>query len=183
MKRQMLTCLCLCLLLMLTGCNKLKEANKNNYISYHQIPESYSLEDAKKDNCVVFDDLTLTSGEEVWEDFLEKTKKQQEAFIRIANYYAGTNMQEEVMFLSDVYYNGETYHYYYAYQDEEIDQDYLYLLHYQGDLNEEAIYSKYEQYVLTNDSSLTYEYIQHMWLSSQAVTWIDYQQIYCIFYD
>lgn len=52
-----------------------------------KIPKSYTLDDAKKDGCVVFEDMRLTSGGSVWENFVEKTEKGRPAKVRLAKYY------------------------------------------------------------------------------------------------
>ncbi|MBR0600396.1 hypothetical protein [Sinanaerobacter chloroacetimidivorans] len=44
--------------------------NSSEVLLYHQLPKDYTLEEAKADGCVVYEDLDITSGQPVWDKFI-----------------------------------------------------------------------------------------------------------------
>jgi len=58
-------------LFLLSSCNK--TANYIiDYIPYAQIPNHYSLESAKNDDLIVFENGNITSGQDIWDKFLNE---------------------------------------------------------------------------------------------------------------
>ena len=52
--------------IILASCSKKENpVSDYNYIPYDEIPDNYSLDDAKKDNCVVHENSNITSGQEI----------------------------------------------------------------------------------------------------------------------
>lgn len=163
------------------------------YIPYEKIPADYSLDDAKKDKCVVFEDSKLTAGEEEWEAFIEKADSGKKAFIRIAQYSTldNQNISEElyneikedypVLYLSDLSYDGKNYITYTKENGEEYKGEYPFLMHYTGDLPSGAVSKEYEYYILTHDESLSMEEIQHSLFSSSLDDYIDVKIVYQTF--
>ena len=80
MKKGMLAAL-LCLIL-LSGCG-----GKPEPIPLEELPQDYSLEQAKADGCLVTEDGTVTSGRESWEDFLEAVAAGKAASVRLCGYF------------------------------------------------------------------------------------------------
>ena len=62
-------------LLVVTACEN-TSGIVNNYIPYAEIPGDYSLENAKNDNLVVFEDGDITSGQEAWDKFIDITEQE-----------------------------------------------------------------------------------------------------------
>lgn len=173
MKKFILTiCSITFVIMTLTGCSNTKSSV--TYVPYDQIPADYSLEDAKKDKCVIFEESGLTSGEEEWDEFVEKSDSGKKAFIRIASYSTALNV-------SDLSYDGKNYSYYSKEDGEEYKGAYPYLMHYTGELPSGSESKEYEYYILTHDDSLSIEEIQDSWLSSSTKDQLDTIIIYQTF--
>lgn len=166
-------------------------SNSSEYIPYEQLPADYNLEDAKSDGCVVFENLQLTSGDEVWQKFIEKTQTGEPTMLRLAYYYTldSQNVSEEhfteikdnypVLYIQDLSFDGETYHLYYTEDKQTYEYEYPYLVRYSGTPNNDtAIYSQYVRYFLVRDKDVTFEQIEHGWFSSQSGDRIDCVAVY-----
>jgi len=150
MKKKILCVLMvLCMACALPGCSR--ENNLPDYVDIAALPEDYSLEDAKNDGCVVFEDHLLTSGEEEWAEFLRVTKKKWPADIRIAKYYSNPPQ----LFLTDVSYDGKMFT---PTQPGLEPRSYKYLIRYtDADENSSSFtYSSYEYYVLMNEEGVSF---------------------------
>lgn len=55
--------------------------------SLEKMSDSYTLEKAKADHVVVYEDMDITSGQEVWDRFMVETTKGESASVRLAFYY------------------------------------------------------------------------------------------------
>lgn len=64
--------------------NYKESSNTIEYIPYEQLPDSYNLENAKLDGCVVFENSQLTSGHEIWHKFEKKAQAGEKAMVRPA---------------------------------------------------------------------------------------------------
>ena len=184
--------------LVFAGCSETgsEYGNLPSYIPYSDLKEDYSLEDAKKDGCVVFEDLHLTAGEEQWLRFVDMTKKGEPASIRLANYYApkaqkGQNsdeMNEEIkdeypkLYFTDLIFDGKKFSTYFVEEDgKEYIGKYAYLNHYTGDARKGATFSRYDCYILVNDQDVTYNELEKAIYSSNSNDWIDHNRIYTDF--
>ncbi|MDD4761014.1 MAG: hypothetical protein PHU66_09435 [Bacteroidaceae bacterium] len=165
--------------------------NTYEYIPYEQLPADYDLENAKLDGCVVFENLQLTSGDEVWQQFLEKVQAGESSSIRLAYYYTldSQNISEEyyaevkdeypVLYVQDLSFDGETYHLYYTENEQIYEYEYPYLVKYTGTPNSStAIYSEYVRYFLVRDKDITFEQIQIGWFSSYTGNQVDCVAVY-----
>ena len=79
------------------------EMKMTSYTNIRELPKDYSVEDAKKDNCLVIDmknhaNYNLNN----LEDFIEKVKNKENAEIRIYNY-----MGNEQIYIYDITYSNE----------------------------------------------------------------------------
>lgn len=185
MKKQFI--ILLAFLLLLPACSK-----KDTRISLTQLSDDYSLEDAKADNCVVFEDSDITSGQPVWDDFITATKKDKTATVRLAYYYSlgdsshySKELYEElkkkypVLFIKDLSFDGKSYTLEGVEDGQLISKKYEYLMKYEGQpRSTTAIFSEYTYYVLVHDKSLTWEYIEDRMLSSQSDAFIDHFTVY-----
>ena len=52
-----------------------------------KLPSDYSLEQAKADGCVVYEDLDVTQGQEQFAGFAERAARGETCAVRLANYY------------------------------------------------------------------------------------------------
>ncbi len=115
MKKQTLAAL-LCLLL-LSACGEKPEPTP-----LEDLPEDYSLEQAKEDGCLVTEDGIVTSGRESWEDFLKASEAGKTASVRLCSYYTlddpsryDPDYYESIkddyplLFLKDLSYDGERF--------------------------------------------------------------------------
>ncbi|MFA7674376.1 MAG: hypothetical protein WCY62_11050 [Clostridia bacterium] len=176
------------IILLLTSCTEKDIC----YIPYDQIPEDYSLLQAKDDDCVVFEDSDITSGQSVWDDFLYKTASKKSCEVRLAFYYTlgdashyAAELYEEikddypVLYIMDLSYDGEKYTIYHTEDDNEYSNEYGYLVRYNGTPGSPtATYSGYTYYVLVNDDTVTWEQIEHGMYSSLYGDAIDHMTVY-----
>ena len=79
------------------------EMKMTSYTNIRELPKDYSVEDAKKDNCLVIDMKNHTNYNlNNLEDFIEKVKNKENAEIRIYNY-----MGNEQIYIYDITYSNE----------------------------------------------------------------------------
>ncbi len=162
------------------------------------------LASVKEENYVVFEDLRLTSGGEVWQEFYEKVQNGQSAQVRVVNYYTLGDESRyspeyyaeikddypKLFFVYLLYIDGEGF---FVADRPSMDAEaesmaeYQYLKHFEGDARTpQAAYSYYDRYVLVNDNTLTWEEIEHQMFSSQIYTGekdMRYKTVYCNFID
>lgn len=175
------------LIFMMTSYSK-----KKTYNNLEEIPDNYTLEDAKKDGFVVFEDLSITSGQDAWDDFVKTCDKKEEASILLAYYYTlgdvshySSELYEQIkdeypiLYLQKLSFDGTEYTITW-YEDEElITRTYAYLKKMEGKpRSQTAIFSEYTYYVLVNNNSLTWNQIEDGMLSSQMGASIDHCKVY-----
>lgn len=182
--------LIICLFILTSCSNNVKILG--DYVPYTEIPDNYLLEDAKSDNCVVFEDLDITSGQSVWDDFLLKAKDGTPGMVRLAFYYTlgepsgyAPELYEEIkdeypaLYLQDLSFDGEKYTLFYIEEGKEYSFKYDFLKKFEGKSESNtAVYSDYTRYVLVNDSGITWEQIEEGMVSSQSDAWIDHKIVY-----
>jgi len=163
---------------------------KSGYVPYDQLTGDYSLENAKADNCVVFENSRLTSGSKAWREFIDKTEAGEKAFVRLAYYYTldsqrvSPELYEEIkddypkLFIKDLSFDCENYHLYYAEGEKEYESEYPYMMHYSGKARSGAAFSRYDCYILVRDKNVTYEQIEKGMLSSILGDQIDHVSVY-----
>lgn len=178
---------CLCTL-SLIACSK----EKTSTISLEDITEDYTLEDAKADGMVVFEDNEITSGQEIWDDFVENSKKGKETSVMLAyyytlgdasqyseSYYEKAKEEYPLLFVHELSYNGSTYHLEYNEDGQNYQFDYKYLKKYEEQPNYiSADYTEFTRYILVNDDSITAEQIDKSLISSQTTDQIDFKMVY-----
>jgi hypothetical protein len=197
MKKLYLFILMFILLTACMGCTRkaMDNAPLPRYVPYAEIPDDYSLEDAKKDGCVVFENLSLTSGEEHWQNFIAKTQKGEAARIRLVNYYSLEARKEQVtpehyeeikdqypvLYVTDLSYDGRRYSTYSVIEGKEYQETWPYLNHYTGEARPGAAFSRYDCYILVKDKDVTYEALERALLSSHTKDFIAHDRIYINF--
>lgn len=161
------------------------------YSLLEDIRDDYSLEQAKLDQCVVHENSDITSGQEVWDCFLEACVAKEACTVRLGTYYTlrdpshySKEHYEEikddypVLYITDLNFDGESYTVKFYDQGELIIRDYKYLLKYEGKANVEATYTDYTYYVLVNDETVTWADIWNGMISSQLGAAIDHWVAY-----
>ncbi len=160
--------------------------------SLEGLPRDYSLEDAKADNCVTFEDGDITSGQPVWDEFVKTAEEGKSASVRLAFYYTlgdpseySAEYYEEAkddypaLYILDLLYDGEKYVLESMENGRLISQEYKYLVEYEGKPSSPyATFSWYTYYVLVDDDSVTWEYIEKATLSSDSKDWIAHHVVY-----
>ena len=161
-------------------------------IPYKEIPQDYSLDNAKSDNLVVYENGNITSGQTVWDTFIEKTDYRKPCVVRLGFYYTlddpsrySPEHYEEikddfpVLYVMDLSYDGTTYTLYSIEDGIEYSPQFRYLKHFTEESPPiSAIYTKREIYILVNDNEVTWEQIQRGLASSQIGDFIDHRTVY-----
>jgi len=176
-------------LVVLTGCGS---SNTSDYIPYKEIPKGYTLENAKTDNLVVYEDGCITSGQSVWDSFLEKTGKNESCIVRLAYYYTlgdpsryspeyYNEIKDDypVLYIMDLSFDGTSYTLYSVEDGVEYTPQYRFLKRFTEESPPiSATYSKREMYILLNDDEVTWEQIQQGMFSSKSGDYIDHRVVY-----
>lgn len=155
-----------------------------------ELPGDYTLAQAKEDDCVVFEDCRVTSGQGLWDAFVEASSRGKAANVRLCRCGAlgserGSPAPRQAqcgdadLFLIDLSYDGAEYTVRSFEDGQEIVKTYPYMMHYMGRADTpDAAYASYIRYVLTRDDSVTWEDIMAGRLSSQAGQAIDCYPVY-----
>ena len=177
---------------MLIGCNGDTSAKKIEQISLQKLPGDYTVEQAKEDGCVIYEDDDITYGQEIWDSFVEATSAKNEAAVRLGFYYTLDDPSRydpdyyklikdsyPLLFIQDLEYDGTTYTIREFEDGNEITRTYQYLMKYEGDAESpHASYDSYVRYVLTNDNTLTWKDIIAGMISSQWGAYVDHYVVY-----
>lgn len=74
--------------IMLVGCNGNTDTSKTEQVSLEELPDDYTVEQAKEDGCVIYENGDITYGQEIWDAFVETVSAQKEASsVRLGFYY------------------------------------------------------------------------------------------------
>lgn len=157
-----------CVMVILVSCSKANKISNNlpSYTKLSEIPDDYTLDDAKADGCVVFEDLKILSGEENWKEFLRLAKGGQSAKIRFVKLFS---IDDSNLSIIDLSYDGTIYTL--QEKDEETKQ-YKFLKHYTSDDN------SLDYYILVNDEKVTFDELEKSLVSSKSDAYIDQYRIY-----
>lgn len=162
---------------------------KTEYVALEDIPDSYTLEDANEDGCVIFENGDITHGQERWDKFAASVPNEK-ASVRLAYYYTLDHYDDEEyyesvkdeypkLFVEDLSYDGEYYTLRWFEDGEELVHRYKYMLRFEGDApTEHATYERYVHYVLVNDNTVTWEQLQWGILSSYMGDYIPHHTVY-----
>lgn len=152
-----------------------------------------ALELAGKSDLPVFERQGCTSGKDAWDKFYETVSKGTPAAVLCADYYTldSEHMSAELyeeekdkypkLFFSLVEYDGTVYSVKVRESSVEAldyQQSFRYLLHFSGDAPATARYSGYDNYVLVDDPSATWESIMAAMVSSQSSAAIRHHTVY-----
>lgn len=162
------------------------------YTPLEQLPTDYTVEQAEVDGCVVHENSNIRSGQERWERFLKDVEKGKAATVRLADYYVlldpsryGAEYYKSIkddypkLYVKDLTYDGTQYTVRWFEEGTEYVRAYQYLMRYEGEApGKSASFDSYLRYVLTNDSTVTWEEIFGGMVSSQFGAWIDHCEVY-----
>ncbi len=163
-----------------------------------KLPSDYSLGQAKADGCVVYEDLDVTQGQEQFAGFAERAARGETCAVRLANYYTlgdpshyapgvyeALKDEYPVLYVQDLSFDGERYTLRGIDNRKEYSKQYQYLMKYEGPSETPyAEYKSYIRYVLTNDSTVSWEELQWSTYSSLYEDKIDYNTVYTdLIYD
>ena len=165
------------------------QENQTDFLK--NISEDYTLEDARIDGCVCFDNGDITEGQKIWDEFVNATEKQEDAIVRLAfyysldeeqcapEYYESVKDEYPVLYIQELTYKDDSYTIRWFEEGKEIKKTYKYLMKYEGEPESEtALYESYLRYVLTNDNTVTWEQIWRGSISSQLGDAIDHKVVY-----
>lgn len=179
--------LMLTLIFLLTSCSK----NVPN-APLVQLTDDYNLDEAKSDNCVVFEDGDVTYGQYVWKKFIKLINNGKSSTVRLAFYYTlgdpshySEELYEEikgdypVLNMNDLSFDGNKYTIEGFDDGKLVSKEYKYLVKYEGrPKSATAIFSEYTYYVLVNDNTVTWDDIEHGMVSSRFGDSIDHYSVY-----
>lgn len=127
-----------------------------NVAPLEELPDTYTLEEATIDKCVMVFDGEIRDNADVWQKFCVQTSKGQSATVRIVHYYHGTDSSPAAKFIFDLTYGGKIYELRWFEDGKEYIEQYQYLRYFDGLAeNENAEYDAYKSYILTNDGKAT----------------------------
>lgn len=178
------------LVLFLFGCGK--APTPDEWKELKDVNDNFSLEDAKRDGYVVIEDGSVTSGEYIWENFVNLSAEKTPCKIRVVHYYTigdpshyDPTYYESIkddypkMYIFELVYKGGTFSVSHYEEEKLYQSEYKYLMRYEGEAeNHNATYISYVRYVLVNDDKVTWNDITHGILSSRFGDYIPHSQIY-----
>ena len=167
MKRILAALLCL---LLLTACGGQREEP----VPLEDLPEDYSLEQAKSDGCVVIEDDDLTSGQDIWNAFVKASESGKAASVRLCQqytlgdpsrydpeYYESIKDDYPLLFFKDVSYDGEQFTSVYCEDGTRYEESYSLLRRFEEPVRSKpAEYAARVSYVLTDDAEAAYQQLQ-----------------------
>ena len=169
-----------------TGCGQ-----SDSLVPLEELPEDYSLEQAKKDGCITHEDGDITQGIERFEEFYDTTKSGKADKVRTADYYSpddpsGYDPESydalkagyPCLYVHDLSFDGEQYTIRWYEDGEEIVRNYSCLMKYEGPAeSSNAVYKSYTRYVLTNDDEVTWQELVQGMTSSQLGDYIEHMSV------
>ena len=152
-----------------------------------------ALQLAKDSGAVVFERRGCTSGKDVWDTFYAAVEKGSPASVLCAHYYVldKDRMSEEAyeaekdkypaLYFSLVEYDGTVFSVKSresSAKSPDYQKTFKYLLHFTGKAPSTALYTEYDNYVLVDDPSATWEGIVDGLLSSQSYAGFNHCTVY-----
>ena len=154
---------------------------------------------AKSSDVVVFEDERCTSGQDIWDGFYSDVSAGKEASVLCAHYYTldreyvSAELYEQEkdlypqLFFTLLRFDGSQYSIEVRMSTSpEIEEEETYncLLHYTGNApTPDALYDRYDHYVLTDDPDVTWEEITSSMLDSSTPEFIRHSTVYSNYFD
>lgn len=178
------------LVLFLSACNKATSLYEFNDLK--ETADNYSLEDAKRDGYVIIEDLSVTYGEETWQNFVDSSAEKTPCNVRVVHYYTigdasrydptyYKSIKDDYpkLYIFELDYKDEVFCVSHYEEDKLYQSEYKYLMRYEGKADtHQASFTSYLRYVLVNDDKVTWNDIFGGMISSQHGDVIPHSQIY-----
>lgn len=145
----------------------------------------------KEAGCVTFEDGDITSGEDVWQEFLSEVEQNHVASVKLADYYTLDPEQCDpeyyesvkddypMLFIKELTYDGLFYTIRWTEDDKEYVKNYKYLMRYEDEpVLDSALFETCVRYVLVNDNTVTWDDIWKGLISSQMNAGVEHTQVY-----
>ena len=186
MKKHIVSILIVLLMFITAACKQ-----SEGQIPLENLPDNYSLKQAKKDGCVTHENGAVTHGKEIFEAFYQTAQSGKPCEVRLANYYtlddpstydpeyyASVKDDYSCLYIHDLSFDGEQYTIRWYEGEEEIVREYSYLMKYEGPPESPyAVYKSYIRYVLTDDDTVTWQELMNGLVSSQLGEYIAHQSV------
>jgi len=154
--------------------------------------ETHTLDYVKENGYVVHEDLDITSGQAVWDDFAAKAKSGETCEVLLAFYYTlgdpsqySLELYEKekerypLLYTKILSFDGEKYTLKYKDDGENYVEEYKYMVRLTGEpMSETAIFSDYVYHVLVDDKDVTWDEIFRGMVSSQSGAYIRHSTVY-----
>lgn len=178
-------------LLMLSACAQKESEIKEENVSVEPMTADEWLKEAKENGYVCFEDGDITSGQEIWDEFIEKADRKEAATVKLAYYYTldDQNIDPEyyesikdeypVIFIKELTYDGASFTIIWDEDGKEYVENYKYMIR-DEDIPESdsALFEKCIRYILVNDNTLTWEDIWQGLISSQIDANVEHMEVY-----
>ena len=167
--------------------------NIGNYMPYGEIPSNYTLENAKSDRLVVYENGSITAGQAEWDEFISHTENGTPCMVRLAFYYTlddsthySPEHYEEIkdnypcLYIQDLTYNGKTYALYFTEDEKKYIYERKYLKRFdETEPTETSLVVPGIYYYLVNDNEVSCEQIiKSMFGSSDPSIFIECKKVY-----
>lgn len=145
--------ICCLFIILLAGCD-----TSSYRTPLDEIPDNYSIEDAKLEICLIVEDYDITYGDELLDDFLKNVEDGQTSALRIVTRYP----DEEKLHVSELLYDKGKYTYDTSEDHPDYPKTYSYMI-----VDQDSSSLADTLYILVNDETVTYHDIMQGMLSSQ----------------
>lgn len=198
MRKILVVLLTLSMLMVMTSCMGGEGMNKDIekvFATVCSADEALAL--AKSSDVVVIEEKGCTSGQKVWDSFYKDVSGGMAATVLVADYYTidKEHVSEELyeqekdqypqLYFCLVKFDGKKYSIdtrLSTSSESDKQETYNCLQHYTGDApTEDALYDKYEYYVLTDDANVTWDEIMASMLDSSSPDFIKHYTVYSNF--
>ena len=157
-----------------------------------ELENTYTLQQAKLDGCVVMENGDVTSGQVTWTAFLAAAAQGQKTSLRYITYYTLSDPSKydpdlyqsirddyPALYVHDLYYDGNSYTVRWFENGACIERTYRFLMNYTGgSYSYQEDYAYHDRYVLTNDPEVTWEDIRKGMFSALSTAWVDHLSVY-----
>ena len=157
-----------------------------------ETPQAYTLEDVIAKGFVVHENLSVISGQDVWDEFVEKTQDGAPCIVMLAFYYTlgdpsqySPEYYEEIkddyplLFTQLLRYDGDAFTLAWSEDEDKYSYTYKYLKRFEETKPPASARFTYRVwYALVDDAKVTGEQLQWGLASSQLGDYIDHQVVY-----
>jgi hypothetical protein len=135
------------------------------YTGFSNLPEKYTIEDAKKDGHFVKQDSVVIANNGVWANFVETATKGNNTGVRMVNFFTEDTEDTTIPYFLDLFFNDGFYYLFDSSSDKQNLQPFSYLLRLEGQFGH--LKKDTSVVVLTNDNALTFNVVMKAFVSSQ----------------